>query len=271
MQSIIQKLAIAVLAFIGVYWLTVQYERALGDTLFIDGWVLISAMVLQLMLHIKKKTPSLLFASEPTWRQVHIYAGYFVVLMFVLHTGVSLPDTGFEWVLGGLFVLVVLSGMLGTYLTTAIPVRLDHINNRVEADQLLIVREDLERRASGLALEAVGVSGSPAISDFYVGTLHNFFNAPRNLLSHLRTSRRPLKRLFFELDNLEYQLGENSAGHAMVAELKNLVEAKNQIDFQIAHERVLKAWLFVHVPATYGLIVLTVIHVAVVYAYRSGV
>jgi len=72
-----------------------------------------------------------------------------------------------------------------------------------------------------------------------------------------------------ELDNLRQYLDD--AGKKRLAEIKDLVQAKDNLDYQYAHQGVLKAWLFVHIPATYGLIVLIIAHVAIVYAFSSGV
>ncbi len=269
MRTVFRNIMIVLLAFAGVYWLTRQYEAALGDPLFFDGWVLLAAMGLQLLLHVKKRNPGWLLGPATTWRQMHISCGYFVVLVFAAHTDMSLPDTVFEAALWSLFVIVVLSGLVGTYLLSAIPNRLEHHGERLRFETMPAVRFELERRASGLALTLVSDATSLAISDLYANTLHEFFSAPRNISAHLSSSRRPLKRLVFAIDSVEAELGQS--GETKLGEIRDLVEAKDRLDFQYAHECALRAWLFVHVPATYALIVLTVLHVAVVYAYRSGV
>jgi hypothetical protein len=45
---------------------------------------------------------------------------------------------------------------------------------------------------------------------------------------------------------------------------------KDRLDFSRIHLGLAKGWLFVHVPVTYALIVLSVVHVVVVYAFSSG-
>jgi hypothetical protein len=85
---------------------------------------------------------------------------------------------------------------------------------------------------------------------------------------HLRSSSRPLNRIQGEIDSLRQYLDD--AGKERLAKIKDLVRAKDNLDFHFAHQGVLKAWLFIHVPATYGLIVLIIAHVAIMYAYSSG-
>ena len=45
---------------------------------------------------------------------------------------------------------------------------------------------------------------------------------------------------------------------------------KDRLDFARVYLGLTRAWLFVHVPVTYALIVLTLVHIIVVYAYSSG-
>ena len=59
-------------------------------------------------------------------------------------------------------------------------------------------------------------------------------------------------------------------GQEKLAAIRDLVIEKNRLDFARVYLGLSKAWLFVHVPVTYSLIVLTVLHILVVYAFSSG-
>jgi hypothetical protein len=48
------------------------------------------------------------------------------------------------------------------------------------------------------------------------------------------------------------------------------VVEKDRLDFARVYLGLTKGWLFVHVPLTYALIILTVLHVVVVYAFSMG-
>jgi len=71
-----------------------------------------------------------------------------------------------------------------------------------------------------------------------------------------------------EIDNLSRYVDQQS--QEKLAAIKNLVVEKDRLDFARVYLGLTKGWLFVHVPVTYALIVLTVLHVLVVYAYSSG-
>lgn len=269
MKTCLQHLVVTAIVVTGSIWATQIYDASLRNPRFLDGWILATAMLAQLLLHLARKRLIHLPGTESARVTFHIYTGVFVATMFAMHTTNALPDTSFEWALWALFVLVVVSGILGAYLTRAIPHRLEEYGTRIVLERIPVIRSELARRAAILSLQSKGHADSSAILDFYAGTLFNFFKGPRNLWLHLRSSRRPMKQLMFELEAVEANLDQNSL--QVMHEIKGLVEHKDRLDFQYAHEGVLKLWLSIHIPATYGLFVLSILHVLSIYAYRSGV
>ena len=77
-----------------------------------------------------------------------------------------------------------------------------------------------------------------------------------------------MKRLTDEIDNLSGYVDQPR--QEKLAAIRNLVVEKDRLDFARVYLGLSKAWLFVHVPVTYALVVLTVLHVIVVYAFSSG-
>ena len=106
------------------------------------------------------------------------------------------------------------------------------------------------------------------LSDFYADTLHDFMSRPRNLMMHIRGSRRPLRRICDDLEKLRRYL--DARGTETLEEITERVVAKDNLDFQHAHLSLLRLWLFIHIPATYSLIILIAVHVSAVYAFSSG-
>jgi hypothetical protein len=203
------------------------------------------------------------------WMTVHNYMGYGVIAIFGFHTSLSFPDGAFEWALWLAFILVAFSGVLGAYLAWSVPAKLERRSEGIIFERIPAFRSELAREVESLAISSVNHSGSLTISDLYVNRLHEFFKGPQNVLSHLRNSRRPVKRICDEIDGLKKYL--DKSGEETLQAIRNLVVRKDDLDFQYAHDGFLQAWLFVHIPATYALIVLTIIHVAIVYAFSSGV
>jgi len=280
-SQIVQGLFIAAISG-GLFWLVWIYGNGLRDPRYLDGWMLAGGMSLQLYFHVAIKTARLSPKSAMRWRKLHIFVGYLLIAAFISHSDFSLSDTGFEWALWAGFVLVTLSGIFGTYLTWSLKAK-RRIDEGVSYDRIPTLRAELARdvhaavAATEPAAAQIVLPGLPAlpglphddwIMDLYTNHLRDFFEGPRNFTAHLVGSQRPLKRLTDEIDNLSPYVGQQS--REKLATIRNLVVEKDRLDFARVYLGLTKAWLFVHVPVTYALIVLAVLHVLVVYAFSSG-
>jgi len=257
-------------------WLVWIYGNGLRDPRYLDGWVLACGMGVQIYFHVAIKTASLSPKSAMRWRKIHIFLGYVLIAAFLSHSDFSLPDTGFEWALWTGFVLVTLSGIFGTYLTWSLQAK-RRIDESIAYDRIPALRAELARDVHAAvsrtdpAAAAIALPGLPYdgwIMDLYTAHLRSFFDGHRNLGSHLIGSQRPLKRLTDEIDNLSRYVDQQSQGKLAI--VKDLVIEKDRLDFARVYLALTKGWLFVHVPVTYALIVLSVLHVLVAYAYSSG-
>jgi hypothetical protein len=259
----------------GFFWLVWIYGNGLRDPRYLDGWVLAGGMGLQLYFHIAIKTSSLAPKSASRWRKIHIFVGYLLIAAFIAHCDFSLPDTRFEWALWAVFVLVTLSGIFGTYLEWFLKAK-QAIDESVGYDRIPARRAELARDVqaavakSDPAAAAIALPAPPHdawITELYTTRLRAFFQGQRNFTAHLMGSQRPLKRLTDEIDNLSRYVDQRS--QEKLAAIKNLVIEKDRLDFARVYLGLAKGWLFVHVPLTYALIVLTVLHVLVVYSFSS--
>jgi hypothetical protein len=272
----VQGLLIAAISG-GLFWLVWIYGNGLRDPRYLDGWLLAAGMGLQLYFHIAKKTANLSPKSALRWRKIHIFFGYLLIAAFISHSDFSLPDTGFEWALWVGFVLVALSGIFGTYLAWSLQTK-HGIDERIGYDRIPARRAELARdvhaavaRTTDPAAAQIGLPVPPYgawIMDLYTIHLRSFFQGPRNFTAHLIGSQRPLKRLTDEIDNLSRYVDKPS--QEKLAAVRSLVVEKDQLDFARVQLGLTRGWLFVHVPVTYALMVLTVLHILVVYAFSSG-
>jgi hypothetical protein len=274
-SQVVQGLLISVISG-GLFWLVWIYGNALRDTRFLDGWLLAGGVTFQLCFHVAIKTTRLSPKSALRWRKIHIFLGYLLVAAFISHTDFSLPDTGFEWALWAAFVLVTLSGIFGTYPAWSLQAKRG-IDERVRYDRIPARRAELARDVHAVvaktdpAAAAIALPAPPYdawIMDLYANHLRDFFQEQRNFTAHLIGSQRPLKRLTDEIDNLSGYVDHYS--QEKLAAIRNMVVEKDRLDFARVYLGLTKGWLFVHVPATYALIVLMVLHVLVVYSFASG-
>ena len=271
----VQVLLIATISS-ALFWLVWIYGTGLRDPRYLDGWVLAVGMSLQLYFHIAIKRARLSPKSAVRWRKLHIFLGYLLIAAFISHSDFSLPDTGFEWALWTGFVLVALSGIVGTYLSWSLETK-GRIDEGVTYDRIPARRIELAREVHAAvartepAADALPLPAPPYdawIVDLYTTHLRDFLQGPRNYAAHFIGSQRPLKRLTEEIDNLSPYF--DAPNRAKLAAIKDLVAEKDRLDFARVYLGLSRAWLFVHVPVTYALIVLTVLHVLVVYAFSSA-
>lgn len=260
----------------GLLWLVWIYGNGLRDPRYLDGWVLAGGMSLQVGFHIAIKTASLSPKSATRWKKVHIFLGYVLIAAFISHSDFTVPDTAFEWALWTAFLLVTLSGIFGTYLTWALKAKRG-IDEGIGYDRIPARRAELAQDVHAAATSSDSTTAALAlpvqpheawITDLYTTQLRDFFQGQRNTAAHLIGSQRHLRRLTGEIDNLSRYVGPPS--QQKLAAIKDLVVEKDGLDFARVYLGLSKGWLYVHVPVTYALIALTVVHVLVVYAFSSG-
>jgi hypothetical protein len=260
----------------GTFWLLlfsalalglhVRYHRALPDYDFLTGWVLFAVMVLLTIYNARKKLPFLPLGTSETWLQIHIYGGFFTVLLFAIHLNFRPPHGWFDIVLASLFGIVSVSGIVGLVLTRVLPGRLSTRGGEVIYEKIPALRHDLQQQAEALALGEKDTS--PAIAEFYARRLADFFSGPKNFWMHLFESSRPLNDLMAELNDLRRFLKENE--RATLEKLTQLVRQKDGLDYHLALQSALKLWLFVHIPFTYSLMLFTLAHIVLVFAFSGG-
>lgn len=260
----------------GIFFWVWIYGNALRDPRYLDGWLLAAGMSLQFGFHAAIKTNKLSPKTLKRWRGVHIFVGYALVAAFLSHSNFTMPDTAFEFGLWGGFVTVTLSGVFGTYLAWSLRTK-GGIDDKVSLDRIPLRRAELARDVQALIAAGDPIAAelslpSPPydawITDLYANHLERFFEAPRNFSSHLIGSRRPLQRLTNEIDRLSRYV--DAPGREKLDAISKMTAEKDRLDFARVHLTLTKAWLFVHVPITYALIVLSLLHILVVYSYSSG-
>ena len=271
----IQAILIAIMT-VGLLWLVWIYANGLRDPRYLDGWILTCGMILQVCFHIAQKTTRLTPKSAQRWKKFHIFTGFLLIAVFVVHSDFSLPDTGFEWILWMGFVLVVLSGIFGIYLSWTLETK-RRIDENISYDRIPERRAELAQQVKAIVAvtdpssTAIALPGLPYdgwIKDLYTNHLRPFLRGQRNFTAHLFGSQVPLTRLTEEIDALSNYVDQR--GQEKLATIKDIVLEKDRLDFARVYLGLTRAWLFVHGPVTYALAVLIVLHVIVVYAFSSG-
>ena len=257
-------------------WLAWLYGTSLRDPRYFDGWMLAGAMSFQIYFHFGQKLLKMSPKTLTSLRRRHVLTGWVLIAIFFSHTQLGLPDNSIEFVLWLGFILVSISGIFGTYISWIAPSRLGP-GDQMNANQTLTRITELAQEAKNVV--KIAENGRLAsilpkaphqewIDDLYNNRLWSFFARPRPRLAHLAGSRKVMKQLVEEMDMLERYL--DAAGQKKLRTLRELVIEKDRLDYVYTNLKATKLWLFVHVPITYTLIIMAVLHILVVYSYRSG-
>jgi hypothetical protein len=243
-----------------------RWREKLPKYAFISGWVLLAVMIFLALYNGRKKIPFLPAGYSETWLQIHIYAGYFTVLLFAIHVKFRVPDGWFEGILTVLFLIVTVSGFVGLFLTRVLPKRLNTRGGEVIYERIPALRTALREEAENLIFS--GPLKSPTIAELYVRQLSAFFSRPQYFWPHLVDSRAPLNAIVREIDEVRPFVTEQE--RPSLEKLADLVRRKDGLDYHYSLQLALKVWLFVHLPFTYALMIFSITHLIVVFAFSGG-
>ena len=265
MRSVLQNGLLTAIAVVVLTVVLGAYDGALRDVHFLDGWILFAGCLVQILFSLRRKFPMLPLGRVSAWMRVHVWTGMFLVAAFAFHTGFAWPSGGLETVLWVVFCVLTVSGLFGAWLTHSAPAQLGEAGMDLSFDEIPAEQTALSRRAEEVFAQGAGVM----VAEPYRSELLSFFSGRRDARSLLWPSRSRVRMLSGRIDRLEQTTGDEAvaAGNS----LRRLLLAKDRLDVRYARELRLRLWLFVHVPATYVMLVLTMAHIAVVYAYTAGV
>ena len=257
-------IAISALTFAG--WRLLR--SSLRPDAIYTGLLLLFLVLALALFNARKKLPFLPLIKAATWLQIHIYTGWFCLFVFLLHIRFHMPSGAMEVTLAVTFCAVVVSGIFGLYISRNLPPRMSASGEALLYERIPAHHVRIYHTVEDLIRKAESETESSTLGDFYVQRLRDFFARVPSAISALASAHRGLHRLLAEMNALDRYLNEQEK--AIANDIRDWIETKQNLDFQYAAQRLLKLWLFVHIPLTYSLLLLGVAHgiVAVLYAGR---
>ena len=262
-----RNLALFVVVAVAVLLVSATLAVSLRPASLYSGWLLALLMVVLASYNLFKKLPFLPLGASSHWLQIHIYVGLLTILVFALHAGPHRPHGPLGWVLELLYIGVAGSGIVGLVLSRTFPALLRARGEEVIFEQIPVLRRRLQDEAERLVLDVATEVHSTFIADYYIRRLKGFFDAPRNFWRHVFRFSAPRQTLLTEIDAQDRYL--NDKEREVMRQIRTLVKRKEDLDFKYALQAMLKYWLFVHIPLTYGLMIFAAFHILVVYAYSE--
>jgi len=194
------------------------------------------------------------FGTAKAWIQLHVYMGALAMLAVLIHSG-GFPRGSFGWWLFLLSLWTTLSGLLGVWFQKTLPAALAE-GLRVEAlfERIPDLVEQLVVEADTLVAEA-----SEVLERFYQQDLRPSLANLRPSWSYVFDVRSGRERALDPFRQISAYVGLDEKGK--VDDLMNLYTEKIELDAQWSVQRVLRLWLWLHVPPAALLMALVVIHV----------
>lgn len=249
----------------GAFYLSYLASQARPE--FLTGWTLFILVFALAAYNIRKRLSMLPLGVAAHWLQLHAYMGVAALLVFILHTNWWWTGGALEGLLYLAFVLTAGSGVLGIYLSRRLPARLTRRGEEVIYERIPGFMAQLQADAESAVLDTAEKTRSSTLPDFYNRELAEFFSGPRHFWAHLRGTGRPTFMLTQRLHGLRRYLGDSEReAHERLLEL---VERKDELDFHYALQSALKWWLLLHVPATAAMLILSLVHLVLVYAFTA--
>jgi len=229
-----------------------------GHSIGILGFILM--LMTETLYSIRKRSRSARWGKMSSWLQFHIFTGLVGPYMVLLHT--SWKFNGLAGIVFLLTILIVLSGVIGRYIYTAVPRTADGIE--LEATELEHQITEIElnlahwNAAHPEAMRAISpnlsaTSETSSASSVFWGRAFTegwyrlrWWNQTRRLNAHLRQRAQTLNRL----------LGQRRVLHRQISSL-------------MMARRLLSLWHTIHIPIGLALFSLAFVHIIAAIYYAT--
>jgi hypothetical protein len=253
---------LAGLLVVAAWWFA---RTALRPVDHYTGWLLLGLLLLLTLFNARKKLPFLPLWGASAWLQFHVYTGWFSALVFLLHTEAKVPGGPLGFTLWAGYLLVTASGVFGLWLSRWLPPQLARSGESLVYERIPRLRRELEDEAATLVRQAETEAASSTLADFHRQILAPYFAHTPALFAPLGGDDAAHHRARHDLAALRRFLNEREM--IIADQLDEIMDAKRNLDAQFGGQRLLKAWLFAHIPLTYGLLVVIAAHVWLVAHY----
>ena len=258
--------ALAVIALIAVAVFVIPHYPYHA---YLSGWVLFALMLILTFFNLRKKVPFLRMGSVSFWLKLHIYLGLFSGPLFFVHMGWHWPSGIFGQLFAWCFLIVFVSGLVGWWISREFPRMLTVAGYETPFDRIPHARANIRKQAEALVLETKEGETPSLAAVRYADELGLFFTKPCNFWAHIRQSRSPQAAHKSQFEELERYT--KPSDREMLDKLRELVAQKHMLDYQYSLQLALRLWLFVHIPLSYSLLIFSLLHIILVYAFSGAV
>jgi hypothetical protein len=226
-------------------------------------------ILLLTLFNARKKLPFLSLLKASHWMKFHAYAGWLSVMIFLLHVDWHVPHGALQQVLAVVFGIVSVSGVAGLILSRVLPSRITRSGEPLIFERIPGLRARLQDHTDALVLKAEASTASTSLADFHAKHLRPYLAECPSWFLSLNGEDRRHTRIVACFGSIKRYLSPDEL--TLAQELAEIIEAKRNLDYQYTAQRLLKTWLFIHIPFTYSLIILALVHACIALSYSASV
>jgi hypothetical protein len=241
------------------------------------------AMAIVTLLSLRKKFPIWRIGRTQSWMRAHLWLGALSLPLILLHAGL-LFGHGLTSVLMWLFAAVYASGVFGAWLQHTMPRRIMRdVPMETIYDQIAHVREQLLDEADTVVADASGklqvsvaVPAAEVSAKAAANALASVMRIGADDTAPLREFYTREMRPFVEKPTRAHPLADETAAAARfsklrpllqpalaaaITDLESICEEERQLLRQERMHGLLHSWLVVHVPLSFVLMTLAIVHI----------
>ena len=245
-------------------------------------------MAFAMLLALRKRLRTWQLGRVYIWTQGHVWLALISYPMILFHAGFHWGQPwNLTWVMMWVFTLVWVSGIVGLIIQNIVPSRLlndvqletiydeiDHVVGQLSEEAENIVINASTEEEDALTVESAGIAVATAAPTAMIET------AKRRLMEFYTAQIKPFmgsaRGRGFVLSNEQRSIGAfDDIRRALPAtmrqtldDLESIVNERRQLEHQRSLHHWLQFWLLVHVPLSYALTVLAIVHIVVALRYR---
>ena len=235
---------------------------------YYSGWFMVFLMAMLISFYVKKRLVIIALGSGSLWAQWHYYIGMFLFVVYLKHVEFRFPDGIVEVYITASYLIVMSSGILGLFINRVFARRISYLDEEIIFERIPLHLKKIQQDVEAVIVESVENSGSTTLSDYYFSNLAGFFNRHHFFFTHLLGSNYGFLRVKDGLGKQMRYLNKKEAEYAL--ELDNMLYKKNLLDTHFALQCILKYWGVLHFPMAMVLILVTLVHIVLVYAFRGA-
>jgi hypothetical protein len=244
-------------------------------------------MAFAMLLAVRKRLRTWQLGRVYTWTQGHVWLALLSYPIILFHAGFHWGQAwNLTWVMMWIFTIVIASGIFGLVIQNIIPTKLlnevqletiydqiDHVTKQLseEAENIVINASVPEEEAAAAGDVAVIVAAPAAIlesakrrlSDFYATQVAPYMKSAQGRGFALTNQQQSLAAFSDLRRSLPSSLRQT------LDDLESIVNERRQLEHQRSLHHWLHFWLLIHVPLSYALTVLAIVHIVGALRFRQ--